>query len=89
MKLCGGIVGNAKYPFVDQGPGSYDTETKKYVLENATLFDAAVANAVVRGRAVAGKNILTDGDKVGRTFEQMCAIHPLMSEGRPLGVLYA
>ena len=89
MKLCGGIVGNTKYPFVDQGPGSYDTETKKYVLENATLFDAAVGTAAVRGRAVAGKNILTDGDKVGRTFEQMCAIHPLMSEGRPLGVLYA
>jgi hypothetical protein len=88
MKVCGGTVDNTNTPFVVEGPGSYDTATNKYVLKSATKFDAAAANGAVRGRAVTGRNVLVSGDKVGRTFEQMCTVHPLMQSGKPLGVYY-
>ena len=98
MKLCGGIVNNAKYPKVNEGPGSYDATTNQVITTaaqkaNVTSLGGALGVmelALPAGGVAAGANggVLTDGDKVGRTFEQMCTIHPLMSEGRPLGVLY-
>ena len=95
MKLCGGIVNNAKYPKVNEGPGSYDAITNQVITTaaqktNVTGLGGALGVMELALPAGVGANggVLTDGDKVGRTFEQMCTIHPLMSEGRPLGVLY-
>ena len=75
MKVCGGTVDNANTPFVVEGPGSFNTAAN--ALSTEPVGDANKAK------------MLVGGDKVGRTFEQMCTVHPLMQSGRPLGVYYS
>jgi len=89
MKLCGGIVSNAAYPLVQPGPGSYETAADSYLCETAGAAVVTALAGTVTGVVVAGAAHLVAADKVGRTFEQMCTVHPLMASGRPLGVYYA
>ena len=96
MKVCGGVVNNASFPLAQEGPGSYEAAINKYTCSagqsatvdalTSTITALDVGMTTVGGAA---KHVLTDGDKVGRTFEQMCTVHPLMQSGRPLGVFYA
>jgi hypothetical protein len=98
MKVCGGVVNNASFPLAQEGPGSYEADVNKYTCsaDQSATVDALTStitaldvpmNAI--GTPAVDKHILTDGDKVGRTFEQMCTVHPLMQSGRPLGVYYS
>lgn len=92
MKVCGGEVGKTGFPLHLEGPGAFDaTNNVYYVAADASATGASngVPARVKMGAVDGHYKHLVAGDVVGRTFAQMCTIHPLMVAGAPLGVLYA
>jgi hypothetical protein len=87
MKLSGGLVAktsNTDYPFALEGPGAY------HLAENTYYFNGteAVATSTMPALEASAGLHLKAGDVIGRTFEQMCTVHPLMVDGKPHGVFY-
>ena len=82
MKLSGGVVGGSGYTFALAGPGSYDAATNSHHVGSGA--DASSNPKKVVGSAA---HLATD-DRVGRTFKQMCTVHPMMVDGKPIGVTY-
>lgn len=82
MKLSGGVVGGSGYTYALAGPGAYDAGTNSHHIGGST--DATVNPKQLTGSA---QHLVTD-DRVGRTFKQMCTVHPMMVDGKPIGVTY-
>ncbi len=85
MKLAGGVVGNDSYPLALAGPGSYDAGADNYHAASGAAGATGKKPAII----VSGATHLATDDRVGRTFKQMCTVHPLMVDGKPIGVTYA
>jgi hypothetical protein len=83
MKLSGGVVGGSGYTHALPGPGSYDAGANRHVTATVPVSDTSVPKRTV-GDA---KHLATD-DRIGRTFKQMCTVHPMMVDGKPIGVTY-